>query len=292
MAVIQFFRRRSEIPSALSDDALLPYFETHPEQAWDQFIARYADEILATLRRLGFDHDEAMDRFVYICEKLCEQRFRRLRGIRHTGERGELTPWVRAVVKNLSVNWAWSVDGRRRLFKSIAELPQRERRVFELYFWGGLSASEVHQQLCLEEDPELSLLDVLDALEGVFAHLTAQQRWRLMSQLLRHRDPVPIAAPEGDTPGFEPASGQADPEAALLQRERRQQVVEALDGLPARDRLILQLRYDEALTLKEVAEIMSLSLSTVKGSLRSSLDQLRHVLESVTTPGEEGPCPA
>lgn len=290
MAVIQFFRRRSEIPQKLSDDALLPYFETHPEQAWDRFIERYAEEVLATLRRLGFDHDEAMDRFVYICEKLCEQNFRRLRSIQRTGDRGELTPWVRTVVKNLSVSWAWSVDGRRRLFKSIAELPDLERRVFELYFWGGLSASEVHQQLALEQALELSLLDVLDALEEVFQHLTTQQRWRLMSQLLRHRDPVPIAAPAGDAPSFEPSSQRPDPEAVLLRQERDGHVNAAIDGLTARDRLILQLRYDEALTLKEVADIMHLSLSTVKGSLRSSLRQLRQALGPVVGPGED-PCP-
>lgn len=292
MAVIKFLRRRPALSRTLSDDQLLQYFATEPEAAWDLFIERYADLVLATLHHLGFDHDESMDRFVYICEKLCEHDFQRLRSIRHTGDRGELVPWLRTVVKNLSVSWAWSVDGRRRLFKSIADLPARQRRVFELYFWRGLTASEIHQQLRAETSQQLHLLDVLDALEDVFSHLNANQRWRLMSQLLRHRETLPIGPRDAeDGLAVDPPSPEADPETALLRQERQGAVDSALADLAARDRLILHLRYDEALTLAEVAQIMSLSLSTVKTSIRRSLSRLRQRVDPGASEGDQ-PCPA
>lgn len=293
MAAIELVRRTQAAPGKWTDEELLALFDTDPERAWDEFLDRYAGLVLAILRHLGFDHDEAMDRFVYVCEKLCEQKFRRLRTIRFAGRQGEITPWLRTVVKHLSVNWAWSVDGRKRLFKSIAELPARERRTFELYFWRGLAPSEIHEQLRVEEQSGVRLVEVLDALEVIFAHLSENQKWRLMSQLTRNRQAVRIADEDPETRiAFEPQDGEVNPEEALLRQERRQFVEEALAGLAPRERLVLQLRYEEALTFAEVAEIMSLSLSTVKSSVRTSLDRLRARVYEIAPSGGRSSWPA
>lgn len=302
MAVIPFSRQtkaagepsseKASSDTVLSDERLLALFDREAVRAWDLFLDRYAGLVLSTLRHLGFDHDEAMDRFVYICEKLCEHDFRRLRGIRFVGREGELVPWVRTVVRNLSVSWAWSVDGRRRLFRSIAALPDRERRVFELYFWRGLTPSETREHLAVEEQRSVGLIEVLDALEVLFTHLSDNQRWRLMSQLQRHRTPLPIAVDDPAGPmAYEPPDPAADPEQTALHEERRRVMVGALGGLESRERLILQLRYEEALTLAEVAEIVGLSLAAVKRSLRASLDQLRRVIGGVENGAGGTPCP-
>lgn len=279
MSVIKLFRRSKRGSHETSDSALLALFESDPETAWDLFIDRYSGLMLTTLHHLGFDHDGVMDRFVYLCEKLSEHRFRRLRTIRFAGQRGDLEPWLRTVVQHLSVSWAWSVDGRRRLFKSISKLTPRHQRIFELYFWCGLTPSQVREQLSVEEHLELDLLVVLDALEELFNNLDSHQTWRLMSQLIRHREAVPVA--DVDSPmanAFEPRDGAADPERSLLQRERRRHVENALADLEPRQRLVLQLRYDDALPLAEVASILGLSLSTVKVVIRQGLDRLRSEL--------------
>lgn len=263
----------------LADNELLELFRDQPERAWDLFIHRYADLVLSTLRHLGFDRDEAMERFVYVFEKLSEDAFRRLREIRFAGTRGELVPWIRAVVRNLSVSWARSADGRRRLFKSIEVLSSRERRVFELYFWHGLTPAEILEHLRYETSHEPTFADVLDALDTVFEHLTENQRWRLASRLARHRVAVAIEQADPTTGAyFEPASVDADPEESLLKKDVAERVGRALGSLAARDRLILQLRYEETLSLTEVAEIVRVSVSTVKSSLRSSLAKLREIL--------------
>ena len=300
MAVIRFWRRTQAATQQVPDTELPSLFATDPERAWDLFLDRHAGLMLSTLHHLGFGHDEAMDRFVYICEKLSEDSFRRLRSVRFAGQQGELTPWIRTVVKRLSVNWAWSVEGRLRLFKSIEALPELEQRVFQLYFWRGLPPPEVHQALRAEGRASLRLVEVFDALEAVFGHLNETQRWRLMSQLQRNRHPVPIAVPlardDSETAvAFEPPAPHADPEAAFLEQEERREVHEALQGLAPRDRLILQLRFEEALTVGEVASIVSLSLSGVKASLRRSLGYLRSALTDPGSPGPSGkggnPCP-
>lgn len=274
MVVIPFLRRtQSKDPS---DPELLALFRSDPREAWRRFIDRYAHLILSTLRHLGFDYDESMDRFVYVCEKLSEDRCRRLRRVRFAGRDGELIPWIRTVVRHLSISWARSVEGRRRLFKSIRALPDFEQRVFELYFWQGATPSEIYEHLQIERREKTTLGAVFDALDQIFEHLDANQRWRLASQLARRRPPVPIESPDPETDQtYEPADPEGNPEQTLLHKERQLQVDRTLASLPPRDRLILQLRYEETMSLSEVAEIVDVSVSTVKNSLRSSRNKLR-----------------
>ena len=65
------FSRRQEPKETfladLSDDGLLRLFRSEPRRAWDLFLDRYSNYILSVLRHMGFDHDEAMDRFVFVC---------------------------------------------------------------------------------------------------------------------------------------------------------------------------------------------------------------------------------
>ncbi len=293
LALIPFPRRKKPSAEGFTDEELLSLFSSRPDDAWDVFIDRYADLILSCLARLGFDHDQAMDRFVYICEKLCEQDYRRLKGIRYAGRQGELTAWIRTVVKHLAISWAWSVDGRKRLFKSIETLEAREQRVFELFFWYGLTPSQVHERLRFEEQSDVAYTQVLDALDVIFAHLSDNQRWRLMSRLARTRTALAIGVPDPETGlVFEPADLGAGAEERLIRQERRQVLGSALDGLAPRERLILQLRYEQAMGLAEVADSVSVSLSTVKSSIRSSLAQLRRTMEEVRPEHGGDPCPS
>jgi RNA polymerase sigma factor (sigma-70 family) len=276
LAVIPFARRTE--PKELSDSELLALFDSDPRGAWRRFIDRYADLILSTLRYLGFDYDEAMDRFVYVCEKLSEDGFRRLREVRFAGHHGEIVPWIRTVVRHLSISWARSVEGRRRLFKSIERLPRFEQRVFELYFWHGASPSEMHGHLRDEQQDDVPLFRVFDALSNVFDHLDVNQRWRLASRLARDRTPVPVGSAHPEFgPGFEPIARETSPEQALLLKEQAIQFECAFESLAPRDRLVLQLRYEEALSLTEVAEVVHVSVSTVKNSVRASLARLREI---------------
>lgn len=273
--------RRQRTPAATAteratDTELIELFRNDGDRAWNLFLDRHADFILSVLRHLGFDHDEAMDRFVFVCEKLAEDRYRRLRTVQFAGRDGELIPWLRTVVRNLAVSWAWSVDGRRRLFRSIEELPHRAQRVFELYFWQGMPPSNVYEALLSEGRWEsITFKDVLEDLELIYQHLDAGQRWRLMSRLIRGREALSVGVEDPQTGlVFEPPANDDGPEAMLLRSERRAALERELETLAARDRLILQLRYEESLSLAEIARIVRVSVSTVKGSLRASRQRL------------------
>jgi len=263
----------------LADSELLSLFQTEPHRAWTVFIDRYADTIFKTLQRTGFDYDQAMERFVYVCEKLCEQNFRRLKTIKYAGNQGELTPWLCQVVKRLSINWAWSEEGRDRLFKSIANLSMREQKIFELYFRRGLLPSEIHEQLLLEHEKNLELADVFESLENIFTHLSDNKLWRLMSQLNRTKQTLSFDATDEETGiKFEPVDESHNPEEVLIHKEENKIFEIALESLSVKEKLVLEFRYEEAMAVKDIAEILKLEEREVKNLLKSSFYKLRKVL--------------
>jgi DNA-directed RNA polymerase specialized sigma24 family protein len=259
----------------LSDEEILLLFQSDPERAWRSFIDRYADAVYTELRRMGFDYDQAMDRFVFVFEKLAENDYRRLKTVRFAGRNGELTPWLSKVVRNLCVNWAWSEHGRRRLLKPIATMPRRDQRVFELYFWKGLSPALIHEQLRLEHE-RIALVDVLDALERIFECLSQTKLWRLLSNLARHRAAVSLdESDEGTGLTLDPADTRSDPERSLLEREAVERLDSALADLRPRERLVVQFRYEEGMALTEIAEMLNINRRTVARMLEEVLEKLR-----------------
>ncbi len=260
------------------DGELLELFRHDPAAAWEPFLERYSGFILAELGRLGLAAEPAMDGFVYVCEKLAEDGFRRLRSVRRLGAQGELVPWLRTVVRNLAINWLQARDGRKRLLQSVAALPARSQRVFQLYFWQGLKPSEVVQELRRGGD-EAPPAAVFDCLEELFSVLSGKRLWHLVSRLARSRGTVSLDAPaEEAAHPAEPPSPDPDPEQALLRKAAAEELHRALDGLSPRDRLILQLRYEESLPVEEIAGIVGLSERECERRLAAARQALRREL--------------
>lgn len=268
------------IPS-LTDSELLTLFQEHPQRAWRLFIDRYASAIFSLIRSLGFDYDAAMDRFVFVCEKLSANDFHRLKTIRYAGSHGDLTPWIRQVVKRLCINWAWSEDGRKRLLKPIEQLGPLEQRVFGLYFWQGLLPSEIEERLRQEHFPQVDPAAVFEALDKILSRLSEKKLWRLISNLSRTRGPLSLDdVSEGSGQSWDVEDTEADPESDLLQREQDQILQRALQHLPERQVLMLQFRFDHALSLSEIAEIMRIEERELKKQLDTSLALLRKIIKA------------
>ncbi len=266
---------------SLTDSELLTLFHKNPQLAWRLFIDRHANAIFSLIRSLGFDYDSAMDRFVFVCEKLSAKDFHRLKTIRYAGSRGDLTPWIRQVVKRLCINWAWSEDGRKRLLKPIARLGPLEQRVFELYFWQGLLPAEIEERLHQEHFPQAEPASVFEALDKIFSSLSEKKLWRLISNLSRFRGPLSLDDFDEDSgQSWDVEDVHADPETNLLQREQDRILQRALQHLPERQVLMLQFRFEHALSLPEIAEIMLIEEREVKKLLDSSLGLLRKIIKS------------
>jgi RNA polymerase sigma factor (sigma-70 family) len=218
-----------------------------------------------------------MERFVYVFEKLCEQDFRRLKAIKYAGNDGDLTPWLRQVVKNLCVNWAWSVDGRKRLFGFVAEMPPRQQRVFQLYFWQGNTPFEIYENLRLEHDKTVELGDVFDALEAIFLHLSEKKLWRLMSNLNRMRKTLSLDYEDEETGLKLDIIDENAPnaETILQKKEIFQKLKSAFETLSTREKLVVQFRYENTMTIHEIAEMLGWEERDAVNLHKSAIYKLR-----------------
>jgi RNA polymerase sigma-70 factor (ECF subfamily) len=127
-----------------------------------------------------------------------------------------------------------------------------------------------------------------------------QQTWVRVSERVRRYDPSrpfgpwllavgrnlaldhlrrvrPASLDEGPEPAA-PAEGPGamdDPLVRLAARERRERLLTALDELRAHDREILSLRFEEELSLREIATLARVPLPTAKARLYRAMTRLR-----------------
>ncbi len=66
----------------------------------------------------------------------------------------------------------------------------------------------------------------------------------------------------------------------VLENERASRLGTALEELPIGYREVMTLRFEEEMKIEEIAQVLSIPLSTVKSRLRRSLEQMRHSLET------------
>jgi RNA polymerase sigma factor (sigma-70 family) len=83
------------------------------EAAWDELITKHTRLLLAVARSFGGGHDEAMERYSYILEKLLESDFRRLRTF--DAESGaSFSTWLTVATRRLCLDHHRSRYGRHR----------------------------------------------------------------------------------------------------------------------------------------------------------------------------------
>jgi RNA polymerase sigma-70 factor (ECF subfamily) len=104
--------------------------------------------------------------------------------------------------------------------------------------------------------------------------LLAVGRNLALDHLRRVRPASLDEGPEPAAPAVGPGAAE-DPLARLAVRERRERLGTALDRLGPHDREILSLRFEEGLSLKEIATLARVPLPTVKARLYRAMARLR-----------------
>jgi len=98
-----------------------------------------------------------------------------------------------------------------------------------------------------------------------------------LDHLRRYRPESLDERPEPPAPEGGPGAS-ADPLAQVTARERRERLGAALDELSPHDREVLSLRFEEDLSLKEIAALVAAPLPTVKARLYRAMARLRRRL--------------
>lgn len=244
------------------------------QSAWCAFLERYSSLIYHVVRSFDRDPDRSGNSYLFICEQLSANDFRRLRRFEVAG-RASFSTWLCAVVRNLCLDWHRKEHGRQRVFGSVARRSTTDQLLFEIAFRRGLSAEEAREELS-RRGVELSFAAVEERICEIRRCLSSRQLWLLSSG---NALPDSIEGEEDGTYSIEPSDPAPDPESLVALREVHQHVSAALASLTDSDRLLIRLRYQEGLTLQQVANLVGLKdAQTADRRLRDIIDHLRQAL--------------
>lgn len=223
--------------------------------AWSEFLESYSPLVLQVVRLFETEADPVADCFVFVCDQLRRNGFRRLRRFRPDGAASFAT-WLRAVIRNLCLDWRRSELGRHRVFQSVARLPAIDQEIFRLHYDQRWSCEDTFA-LVRAHSPDLTPNQFSESLERIQESLSARQLWLLGTRNPKFELLEPV--PNGSfTAAAQLRDSAPDPEELAQSRQQQEALVRALKGLPNPERLLIRLRYEEDLTLEQVARLTGL----------------------------------
>ena len=242
------------------------------EQAWSDFLEQHSAQIYQVIYHHESDTDKASDCFQFVCEELIKDRFRRLRQFKINGT-AQFSTWLRAVVRNLCIDRHRKETGRPRPFKSISKLSAFDQHVFRLLFERGVSIKE-GLQILIPAFPQATEQSLLESKQRIETGLTPQQRWLLNTRGARAHEAASLT--DLEYARFDVPDLRADPEAEAIQKERYTNLMRKLKRLSDQDRLIVHLRFEQDLTLDQIAKLLQLgNAQRVDRQIKQILSQLR-----------------
>jgi RNA polymerase sigma factor (sigma-70 family) len=242
--------------------------------AWRTFLTSYSDLIYGVIRTLARNADHAGDCFLFVCEKLADKKYRRLRRFSPDG-RARFSTWLRVVVRNLCLDWHRARFGRRQVFRSVASLSATEQEIFGLLFLRRLSTQDAWSEFA-QSCRGVSYTEFEITAEKLRRQLTSRQLWLLSTAS------TTLESLDGDPElslAYQLVDPTPDPEAQAVLRQTHTSVDRVLEALHPSDRLLLRLRFSEGLGLQEVAKLVGLKdAQTAHRRIRNALDLVRRKL--------------
>jgi RNA polymerase sigma-70 factor (ECF subfamily) len=219
------------------------------EIGWTMFLDAYSGLLRSIVRQFETDDLAADDCYEFICAKLSDQDFRRLKAFDPSGP-ARFSTWLTTIAANLCKDWRRSEYGRQRPPKCVQALPELEQLVFQLLFRQGMTHHECLHVL-KTRFPKLDPDDIARINGELYQALSANQRW----QMSISRD-APVPADDLDIVHESPTR---KPDYELQCDQDLQRLESALAKLEPEQSLLLRLRYQQDLTLKEVARLTGIS---------------------------------
>lgn len=241
------------------------------EQSWCRFLEAAAPLLLQVAHTVERNEDDAADAFLFVCERLVEHDFAKLRRFDPRGPASFVT-WLRTVARNLCIDGQRRRRGRYRAPKPIAMLSTLHQAVLRLRYRNGLSLAETFSAL-QGQFPGLTLDAVAVADHGVLQTLSSRQ---LFATLASRRRTEPLSNRSSEKPDIDPEDGAPTPEEHALTSDRSRRLTRATGRLCPEDRLLVRLRFEQDLTLDQIARIVGLNdAAQTYRRLTAILDRLR-----------------
>ena len=231
--------------------------------AWDLFIARYRQLILATIRRTLGNHDDAMEVFADVCGILSANDLARPKSHRADEGRSRFSTWLVAVVHNQTIDWVRRRDGRPRLVPP-AGLTAIQEEIFEHVFVRRRSHAETYELVRARAPAELTFATFL---KDVAQTYRAVQRTRSRGALHYFADKRSV---------LESPSSEGD----YARKELAERLDMALTVLQPDERLAVQLFVVDGMEAAEVARTVNWpNAKSVYNRVYRALHRLREHLQ-------------
>jgi len=178
----------NENKNKLSSSELLAQLKSSERsKAWQQFLDVYSPTIKHIATQYGYDRERLSDCYVFICEGLSDNNFRRLLSYQPEGS-ASFRSWLKVVIANLCIDWHRQQHGRSRPFKTIRRLSPSDQMVFKYRFQQRMSFSACLETL-LPQFPEMNEIQLAGAVNRINTTLSPEQ-FRLLD--LRHAKMVSL----------------------------------------------------------------------------------------------------
>ena len=245
--------------------------------AWAEFLEQHSPIILQVIRLFESDDDHVADCFLFVCERLSQKRFRRLRRFDLAGC-ASFSTWLRAVVRHLCLDWHRKEFGRSRVLQSIARLEKFDREVFRCRFLQELSLEETASAL-QPQFTSITPVRVAETEDRLQSSLSPRQLWLLRIRRRRPVQSIDVGRDGSGSVSPEIADPGPDPETAEVFNQQCAALQRALAQLPKADRLLLRLRFERELTLEQIGRLARLgSPQRADRRIREILARLRQEL--------------
>ena len=244
--------------------------------AWVEFLDRYSRLIMNTANQFEYEQDRIDECFLFVCGKLNDGGFRRLLNFNTRGT-AKFRTWLGTVVFNLCVDWHRKEFGRVALLPAISALPAFDQSVYRLVIEQGMN-KEAGFQTLRADFPDLSRELVAISVSRIYSLLTPRQRWQIS---VRNRGRKQA--------GGGPHQGRIDrlpdpgvgPEVEAQTQQELEALQNAISLLPANQRLLLKLRFQEGLSLKKIAQLKHLGDTNrawrhIQAAINAIFDHILH----------------
>jgi len=253
------------------------------QEAWSEFLEAYSPVILQIVQLFEREPDHLSDCFLFVCEHLNQNQFRRLRRFKPEGP-ARFATWLRVVVRNLCLDWRRKQFGRHRVFDVIARLTVFDRDVYSKVYEQGLSPEETAFSLAAKY-AQVTQHDVEKSVECIQRALTPRQLWLLGTRRPKVESLENESEDNPDSLERQIPDPQPDPETLSATRERHAALERELARLSKPERLLIKLRFEQDLTLREVAELLKLrDAQTADRRIRELLERLQKALSGKNAP--------
>ncbi|MEO8193785.1 MAG: sigma-70 family RNA polymerase sigma factor [Gemmatimonadales bacterium] len=161
------------------------------EAAWEKLIADHTRLLIAVARSFGGDHDEAMERYSYILEKLRESDFHRLRSF-HADGGASFPTWLTVAARHLCLDHHRARFGRHRAEHASDRSTSLRavRRALSDLTEGDTPTDSIADSASSPTDAAAMRGELDDCLRTALAKLTPRERLLLT---LRFEDDLPAS---------------------------------------------------------------------------------------------------